>query len=174
MTDDGMRKDVYNPSQAKYSPIFSPKYFLEKEENKTYWEDHRASFFLFALNLRMGWKKWKGTEVTWGTGDLSTRNQQLVFSEMNHIPLESHIHTCPGCSCKVAAGRNPALTASWKKCHTFWHLYQTNMKNISAFHECHSTQPTEKHTFLKLAYLHKTHKFGGMYTDIYGRTKMHS
>ena len=31
MTDDGMRKDVYNPSQAKYSPIFSPKYFLEKE-----------------------------------------------------------------------------------------------------------------------------------------------
>lgn len=36
MTDDGMRKDVYNPSQAKYSPIFSPKYFLEKEGNETY------------------------------------------------------------------------------------------------------------------------------------------
>jgi hypothetical protein len=34
MTEDGIRNDVYNPSQAKYSPIFSPKYFLENQERK--------------------------------------------------------------------------------------------------------------------------------------------
>lgn len=61
MMDDGMRKDVYNPSQAKYSPIFSPKYFLEKERNTTYIKEFPvaqwvkdSALSLLRLWLRLG------------------------------------------------------------------------------------------------------------------------
>ena len=98
----------------------------------------------------------------WGV-DLSTRSQQLVFSEMNRIPLESHMHTC---SWKEVAQRNPALTANWEYV-IYFDIFTRHTWITSEFHECHSTQPTEKHTFLKLLIWIK-YTNSGAYILMYG------
>lgn len=132
-----MRNDVYNPSQAKYSPIFSPKYFLEKKERKEN-ETHIKNiiyFPYFCLFYVSGWgnidihsscNENKGMEVAQGRGGLSTRNQRLSFSGMKCNPLESHTHTCLGCSCEIdSREKESSPNSKLKICHTFWHLYQT-------------------------------------------------